>query len=56
MLKLNKSEFNRLMKFQGYGNLKGPVWFLWIEEKLPDKANRNREFKNRLRFDFDSTL
>ncbi len=51
MLKLNKSEFKRLMKFQGYGNLMGPVWFLGIEEKLPDKVNRNRELKNRLRFD-----
>lgn len=51
MLKLNKSELNRLMKFQGYGNLKGPVWFLGIEEKLPDKSNRNRELKKRLLFD-----
>lgn len=45
-----KSEWDQLLKFQGYGNLKGPVWFLGIEEKLPGKRNRNRELRDRLQF------
>lgn len=49
-MKLTKSEWDQLLKFQGYGNLKGPVWFLGIEEKLPDKRNRNRELRDRLQF------
>lgn len=50
MLKLSESQWDQLLKFQGYGNLKAPVWFLGIEEKLPSTSNRNNELKNRLRF------
>jgi hypothetical protein len=55
-MKLTKSEWDQLLKFQGYGNLKGPVWFLGIEEKLPDKRNRNRELRDRLQFDASMDL
>ena len=38
------------MKFRGYGNPKGPLWFLGIEEKLGKRPGRMKEFMMRTSF------
>jgi len=46
----NQVALEKLMKFHGYGNPKSHLWFLGIEERLPNRANERNELKVRASF------
>lgn len=46
-MSLTKKEKNRLSNFLGYGNPKARIWFLGMEEKLPENVVIAKEFKIR---------